>query len=101
MHVVRHRRSQPSPPAARFHSLQGLYTKWANPQPAWSAFRQASYGHGELAVFNETHAHWGWNQNPDLEPKLADEAWIIKGTDSVGGSITAEPQMVIKQAAAQ
>jgi len=80
---------------------EGLYTKWANPQPEWSAFRQASYGHGELAVFNETHAHWGWNQNPDLEPKVADEAWIIKGQDSVGGSTTAEPQLVIKQATAQ
>jgi acid phosphatase type 7 len=34
---------------------EGLATKWESPQPVWSAFRQASYGHGELQVFNATH----------------------------------------------
>jgi hypothetical protein len=68
------------------------------PQPEWSAFRQASYGHGELIVFNATHTKWEWHQNPDLEPTVADEAWIIKGQDTVGGSVTSEP---VLRAAAQ
>jgi hypothetical protein len=58
---------------------EGLATDWMYPQPAWSAFRQASYGHGELQVVNATHMHWAWHQNPDLEPVVADELWIVKG----------------------
>lgn len=42
----------------------------------------ASYGHGELLAANETHLHWEWHQNQDLEPTVADELWIIKGQDT-------------------
>jgi len=45
----------------------------------WSAYRQASYGHGELQVFNATHMLWQWHQNPDLEPVVADQLWVVKG----------------------
>jgi len=41
---------------------EGLAAKWNSPQPAWSAFRQASYGHGELEVVNATALHWTWHQ---------------------------------------
>ena len=51
---------------------EGLYTKWKNPQPAYSAFRQASYGHGELQVFNATHMFWSWHVNTDKEPTVSD-----------------------------
>lgn len=61
---------------------EGLAESWMSPQPVWSAFRQASYGHGELFVANATHAHWSWHQNPDLEPTIADELWIIKGQNA-------------------
>jgi hypothetical protein len=27
---------------------------------------------------NATHALWTWHQNPDLEPKIADQLWIVK-----------------------
>jgi hypothetical protein len=50
---------------------EGLAAKWSNPQPAWSAFRQASYGHGELQVFNSTHMLWEWHQNPDVRMRVA------------------------------
>jgi hypothetical protein len=58
---------------------EGLASNWESPQPAYSAFRQASYGHGELQVVNSTHVYWSWHQNPDLEPTVADDLWIVKG----------------------
>lgn len=91
---------------------EGLATSWINPQPVWSAFRQASYGHGELEIVNATHAvrgscrcrepsppcahacfapsptpaqHWTWHQNPDLEPTIADELWVVKGASAEMG----------------
>jgi len=60
---------------------EGLASTWLT-QPAISAFRQASYGHSEVTVFNSTHALWSWHQNPDLEPTVADELWIVKGGNS-------------------
>jgi len=41
---------------------EGLASNWISPQPAISAFRQASYGHGQLEVVNATHMHWSWHQ---------------------------------------
>lgn len=61
---------------------EGLASNWYSPQPAISAFRQASYGHGELKVVNATHMFWEWHQNPDLEPTVADSLWIVKGKSS-------------------
>lgn len=56
---------------------EGLATGWYA-QPNYSMFRQSSYGHGELMVYNATHSLWTWHQNPDLEPTIADELWIVK-----------------------
>jgi hypothetical protein len=56
---------------------EGLYSKWISPQPSWSAFRDAEYGHGELTIVNSTHAHWAWVRNADAEPVAADTATII------------------------
>ena len=64
---------------------EGLAAVWQTPQPAWSVFRQASYGHGELDVVNATHMHWTWHQNPDLEPEIADELWVVKGQQVAQG----------------
>ena len=41
----------------------GLYTTWLSPQPAWSAFRNATWGHGRFVVLNATHAEWSWHMN--------------------------------------
>jgi hypothetical protein len=57
---------------------EGLASNWVEPQPAWSVYRQASYGFGELHVVNETHMHWAWHQNQDLVPTVADEFTIVK-----------------------
>lgn len=63
-------------------NAEGLATGWVEPQPVWSAYRQASYGHGELVIFNETHTQWQWHQNLDLSPTVADEFWVVKGVSS-------------------
>jgi hypothetical protein len=70
---------------------EGLADTWMSPQPSWSAFRQASYGHGELQVVNATHMLWEWHQNPDLEPEVADSLWIVKA-QSTGREATAPRQ---------
>ena len=58
---------------------EGLASNWVEPQPVWSAYRQASYGFGELHVVNSTHMHWAWHQNQDLVPTVADEFIVVKG----------------------
>ncbi|TKV99289.1 hypothetical protein SEVIR_8G033200v4 [Setaria viridis] len=55
---------------------EGLAGKYADPQPAISAFREASFGHGRLEVVNATHALWAWHRNDDDEAVLADQVWI-------------------------
>ncbi|XP_019196501.1 PREDICTED: purple acid phosphatase 18 [Ipomoea nil] len=55
---------------------EGLATRYSEPQPEWSAFRQASFGHGEFEVVNSTHAYWSWHRNNDDESVQSDDAWI-------------------------
>ncbi|KAG5064687.1 hypothetical protein AAZX31_02G272800 [Glycine max] len=55
---------------------EGLAHKYINPQPKWSEFREASFGHGELKIVNSTHAFWSWHRNDDDEPVKADDIWI-------------------------
>jgi acid phosphatase type 7 len=50
---------------------EGLYTKWTDPQPDWSAFRESQYGHGMLVVLNATHARWDWHRLADAEPVVS------------------------------
>jgi hypothetical protein len=59
---------------------EGLAAKWLAQTPV-SAYRMATYGHGELEVVNATAAHWTWHTNPDAESKTEDELWLIKGQD--------------------
>eukprot|EP01018_Ginkgo_biloba_P012855 Gb_31163 [translate_table: standard] len=55
---------------------EGLASDFLNPQPQWSLFREASFGHGELVIYNATHAHWSWHRNDDDESVMSDEVWI-------------------------
>jgi len=59
-------------------NAEGLATAWVQPQPAWSVFRQASYGFGELRVVNSSYVSWRWHQNQDLLPTIADAFTITK-----------------------
>lgn len=60
---------------------EGLASKYKE-QPEWSAFREASFGHGVFNVVNSTHALWGWHRNDDDEPVVSDKVWI----NSLSGS---------------
>ena len=55
---------------------EGLASRFLFPQPSWSLFREASFGHGELRIANATHAHWSWHRNDNDEPLKTDEVWI-------------------------
>ncbi|KAK1283610.1 Purple acid phosphatase 18 [Acorus calamus] len=55
---------------------EGLAHRYHQPKPEWSAFREASFGHGELEIVNSTHAYWGWHRNDDDEPVKSDSVWI-------------------------
>ena len=57
---------------------EGLASTWVSPQPPWSAYRMASYGHGELTAFNSSVLQFEWHQNQDLSPVVADTVTIIK-----------------------
>ena len=59
---------------------EGLASKWLPTTPV-SAFRMATYGHGELAIQHETPVHWSWQTNPDAEVKPEDDLWIVNGQD--------------------
>ncbi|KAH9316942.1 hypothetical protein KI387_018711 [Taxus chinensis] len=57
-------------------SPEGLASVFLDPQPQLSLFREASFGHGELTIYNATHARWSWHRNDDDESVIADEVWI-------------------------
>jgi hypothetical protein len=49
---------------------------YINPKPDISIVREASFGHGQLEVVNETHAFWSWNRNDDDEAIISDSIWL-------------------------
>lgn len=55
---------------------EGLATKYMDPQPAISVYREASFGHGEFQLVNETYAKWEWHRNDDDEAVVADSIWL-------------------------
>ncbi|XP_027148300.1 purple acid phosphatase-like [Coffea eugenioides] len=57
-------------------NLEGLATKMTEPQPEYSAYREASFGHGIFDVKNRTHAHFSWHRNQDGVAIEADSVWL-------------------------
>lgn len=53
---------------------EGLADVYDEPQPEWSAYREASYGSGTLDLLNSTHALWRWHRNQDSQAVVSDEA---------------------------
>ncbi|KAL8245125.1 hypothetical protein R6Q59_011383 [Mikania micrantha] len=53
---------------------EGLATKYKDPQPNISMFREASFGHGQLRVVNASHAKWTWYRNDNAQP---DTTWFM------------------------
>ena len=50
--------------------------RFIDPQPNYSAFREASYGHSTLEIKNRTHAFYHWNRNDDGK-KVATDSFIL------------------------
>jgi hypothetical protein len=48
-----------------------LYTTWLETKP-WSVFRNATFGHGQMQIFNATTAMWTWHQNSNSESQISD-----------------------------
>ena len=44
-------------------NYEGTYNEWRRPRPEWSAFREASFGVGQLEFVNTTHALYGWHRH--------------------------------------
>ncbi|EPS59886.1 hypothetical protein M569_14917, partial [Genlisea aurea] len=65
---------------------EGLASQFKATQPKWSAFREASFGHGEFSIVNETHAFWSWHRNDDDEPVMSDQVWISSLSSAAGSS---------------
>ncbi|CAN0901146.1 Bifunctional purple acid phosphatase 26 [Linum grandiflorum] len=55
---------------------EGLASRFLDPQPDYSAFREASYGHSTLEIKNRTHAFYHWNRNDDGK-KVATDAFLL------------------------
>ncbi|XP_024515666.1 purple acid phosphatase 18 [Selaginella moellendorffii] len=68
---------------------EGLATKFLDPKPENSLFREASFGHGQFKLVNSTHAHWSWHRNDDDQAKIADELWI-QSLSSTGCSLASK-----------
>ena len=64
---------------------EGLDYEYHAPPPAWSAAREASYGHGVLDLVNATHARLGWHRNQDGAAVTADEAWLVRERGACAG----------------
>ncbi|KAL4295225.1 hypothetical protein GQ457_12G020100 [Hibiscus cannabinus] len=56
---------------------EGLAGRFRDPQPEYSAFREASYGHSTLELKNRTHAFLNWHRNEDGEEVHADSVTFL------------------------
>ncbi|CAD6254963.1 unnamed protein product [Miscanthus lutarioriparius] len=57
-------------------NIEGPADELTWPQPAYSAFREYSFGHAVLDIKNRTHAHYAWYRNQDGNRVIADETWF-------------------------
>ncbi|KAI9117558.1 hypothetical protein K1719_011724 [Acacia pycnantha] len=55
---------------------EGLASRFFEPQPEYSAFREASYGHSTLEIMNRTHAIYHWNRNDDGK-KVPTDSFVL------------------------
>ncbi|XP_077219965.1 purple acid phosphatase 2-like isoform X2 [Tasmannia lanceolata] len=57
-------------------NIEGLATKFTEPQPKYSAYREPSFGHAIFEIKNRTHAFYSWHRNHDGEAVFADSQWF-------------------------
>ncbi|XP_059647637.1 purple acid phosphatase-like [Cornus florida] len=58
-------------------NVEGLATNMTEPQPKYSAFREASFGHAIFDIKNRTHAYYSWHRNQDGYAVTADSMWFF------------------------
>ncbi|XP_021740821.1 purple acid phosphatase 5-like [Chenopodium quinoa] len=58
-------------------NIEGLANNFTNPQPFYSAYREASFGHAILEIKNRTHAYYTWHRNQDDEAVASDSTWFF------------------------
>ncbi|KAF0914492.1 hypothetical protein E2562_028971 [Oryza meyeriana var. granulata] len=57
-------------------NIEGPADEMTHPQPAYSAFREDSFGHAVLDIKNRTHAYYAWYRNDDGAKVAADTVWF-------------------------
>ncbi|KAL6876448.1 hypothetical protein ACP4OV_013020 [Aristida adscensionis] len=57
-------------------NVNGIAGEWEEPQPSYSAFREASFGHAILDIKNRTHAYCAWHRNQDGAKVVAEGVWF-------------------------
>nr|GEV66896.1 purple acid phosphatase 2-like [Tanacetum cinerariifolium] len=69
-------------------NIEGLASSMTEPQPKYSAFREASFGHATMEIKNRTHAYYSWHRNVDGYAVKSDSVvfsnryWRPKNNDS-------------------
>ncbi|KAL8556210.1 hypothetical protein ACS0TY_003851 [Phlomoides rotata] len=58
-------------------NIEGLANNMTEPQPKYSAFREASFGHATFNIKNRTHAYYSWHRNQDGYAVEADSLWFF------------------------
>uniref|UniRef100_A0A1J3J9J4 Purple acid phosphatase n=1 Tax=Noccaea caerulescens TaxID=107243 RepID=A0A1J3J9J4_NOCCA len=58
-------------------NIEGIANNFIYPQPSYSAYREASFGHALLEIKNRTHAQYTWHRNQDNEPVAADSIMLF------------------------
>ncbi|KAM1420592.1 hypothetical protein ACFX2I_002944 [Malus domestica] len=58
-------------------NIEGLATNMTEPQPDYSAYREASFGHATFDIKNRTHAYYSWHRNQDGYAVKADSIWFF------------------------
>ncbi|EOA34655.1 hypothetical protein CARUB_v10022218mg [Capsella rubella] len=73
-------------------NIEGIANSFTEPQPSYSAYREASFGHAILEIKNKTHAAYTWHRNQDNEPVAADSIMLLNRynlpkEESVSGNV--------------
>ena len=82
---------------------EGAALPWHNgSQPAWSAFREGSFGVGRLDVPNATHAHFSWSRSACEAKDAPGHITFNSSCDSGGGggfaNVTSDAVWLVRSA---
>ncbi|XP_076897541.1 purple acid phosphatase 2-like [Bidens hawaiensis] len=58
-------------------NTEGLANNMTEPQPKYSAYREASFGHATLEIKNRTHTFYSWHRNSDGYAERSDSVMFF------------------------